>query len=127
MVDRCCGDPRRWLRWRAEFEPVDQKLEFRFGVSVTGEQDLAPIGGRQMNIDHLDSGKLFERAPRGQSGRQGVKTAGQGDLHAVSQKGDEDVGFDTLFVLMEDRANRQVAFEIAERLFDGNELDVVLP
>jgi hypothetical protein len=127
LVDSGRGDPWRRLRWQAELEPVDQKLEFRFGVSVTGEQDLAPVGGRQMNIDHLDSGKLFERAPCGQSGRQGMKAAGQGDLHAVSQKGDEDVGFDPPLVLMEDRANRQVAFEIAERLFDGDELDVVLP
>jgi hypothetical protein len=37
------------------------------------------------------------------------------------------VGFDPLFVLMEDRTDRQVAFEIAERLFNGDELRVVLP
>jgi len=56
-----------------------------------------------------------------------MKAARESDLHAVSQKGDEDVGFDPLLVLMEDRANRQVAFEIAERFFDGDELDVILP
>ena len=115
------------MGWQAELEPVDQELEFGFGVGVAGEQNLAPVGGRQMDIDHLDGGELFECAPRGQPGRQGMKATGQGDLHAVSQKGDEDVGLDPLLVLVEDRADRQVAFEITEGLFDGDELDVVLP
>src|SRR6266849_5659502 len=126
LVDGC-GDPWRWLRRQAELEPVDDELEFGFGVGVAGEQDLAPVGGRQMNVDHLDGGKFFERAARSQSGRQGIQTTGQGDLHAVGQKGDEDVGLDPLLVLMEDRTNREIALEIAERLFDGNELRVVLP
>src|SRR5260370_2603949 len=56
-----------------------------------------------------------------------MKGARERDVHAIRQKGDEDVGFDPLFVLMEDRTDRQVAFEIAEPLFDGDELRVVLP
>src|ERR1700676_1645759 len=96
-------------------------------MGVAGEQDLAPIGGRQMDIDHLDGGELVERAARGQPRRQSMKAARERDLHAISQKGDEDVSFDPLFVLMEDRTDRQVAFEIAERLFDSDELRVVLP
>jgi hypothetical protein len=56
-----------------------------------------------------------------------MKPTGQRDLHAISQERDKDVSFDPLFVLMEDRTDRQVAFEIAERLFDGDELRVVLP
>jgi len=47
-----------------------------------------------------------------------MKTTGQRDLHAVSQKGDEDVGFDPLLVLVEDRTDRQISLEIAEGLFD---------
>jgi len=74
-------------------------------VGVTGQADLAPVGGRQVNIDHLDGGEFFERTARGQPGRQGVKSTGQGDLHAVGQKGDEDVGLDPLLVLMEDRTD----------------------
>jgi hypothetical protein len=112
---------------RAELEPVDQELQFGFGLGVAGEHDLAPVGGRQMDVDHLDGGELFERAARGQPGRQGMQAARQGDLHAVGQEGDEDVGLDPPLVLMEDRADRQVALEILERLFDGDELDVVLP
>jgi len=97
------------LRWQAELEPVDQKLEFGFGVSVTGEPDLAPVGGRQMNIDHLDGGELFQRTARGQPGRQSMKATRERDLQAVGQEGDEDVGFDPLLVLMEDRPDRQIA------------------
>ena len=95
-------------------------------MGVAGEQNLAPVGSRQMNIDHLDGGKFFERATRSKSGRQGMKSPGQGDLHAVGQKGDEDVGFDAALVLVEDRTDGQIAFEIAEGLFGGDELRVVL-
>lgn len=54
------GNFGRWLRRQAELELADQELEFRFGVGISGEQDLAPVGGRQMDIDHLDGGELFE-------------------------------------------------------------------
>ena len=127
MVDGGGGDPGRRLRWQAKLEAVDHELQLGFWMGVASEQDLAPIGGRQMDIDHLDGGELVERAAGGQPRRQSMKAAREGDLHAISQKGDEDVGFDPLFVLMEDRTDRQVAFEIAERLFDGDELRVVLP
>jgi len=45
-----------------------------------------------------------------------MKATGQSDLHAVSQKRDEDVGLDPLLVLMEDRTDREIALEVAERL-----------
>jgi hypothetical protein len=60
-----CGDPEWRLRWQSELQPIDQELKFWFGMGVTREQDLAPIGGRQVNIDHLDCGKLLERAACG--------------------------------------------------------------
>ena len=37
------------------------------------------------------------------------------------------MSFDSALFLMEDRANRQIAFQILECLFDGNELGIVLP
>jgi hypothetical protein len=127
LVEVGGGDPGRRLRWQAELQLVDQELEFGLGMGVAGEPDLATVGGRQMNIDHLNGGELFERAARSEPGRQSMKPTGQRDLHAISQERDKDVSFDPLFVLMEDRTDRQVAFEIAERLFDGDELRVVLP
>ena len=56
--------------WQAELQPVDQELEFWFGMGIAREQDLAPVCCRQMDIDHLDGGELFKRAARGQPGRQ---------------------------------------------------------
>ena len=102
----------------------------RSGMGVAGEPDLATVGGRQMHIDHLNGGELFERAARSEPGRQSMKPTGQRDLHAISQERDKDMSLDPLLIVMEDRTDRQVAFEIAvdaERLFDGDELRVVLP
>jgi hypothetical protein len=56
-----------------------------------------------------------------------VQPARQGDLKGVGEEGDEDVGLDAPFVLVEDRADREVALQVLERLFDRDELDVVLP
>ena len=70
------------MKAAAPGEAVDDELEFGFRVGVAGEQDLAPVGGRQMNVDHLDGGEFFERATRSQSGRQGMQTTSQGDLRS---------------------------------------------
>jgi hypothetical protein len=59
-------------------QPVDQEFEFRLGMGVSGEPDLTPIGGRQMDIDHLYGGELVEHAARGQPGREGMKATRHG-------------------------------------------------
>ncbi len=46
----------------------------------------------------------------------------QRDLQTISQERDEDMGFDPVLVLMEDRPYRQIAFQVFERLFHRNEL-----
>src|SRR6185312_15734938 len=102
LVEVGRGDLGRRLRWQFELELVDEELEFGFGMGVAGEENLAPVGGRQMNIDHLDGGELFQRAACGQSRRQGVQATRQRDLHAISQERDEDVGFDPFLILVED-------------------------
>ena len=79
----------RLLRGQSELEPVDQEFELRLGLGVSGKHDLAAVGGRQMDINHLDGGELFERASRGQAGSQGVQASGQRDVQAVSQEGNE--------------------------------------
>ena len=47
-------------------------------------QHLAAVGRGQMNIDHLDGGKLLKSAARGQSWRQSVRATLQRDLQTVS-------------------------------------------
>ena len=55
-----------------------------------------------------------------------MKMTLQRDLQAVGQERNEDMGFDPVLVLMEDRPDRQIAFRVLERLFHGDELDIVL-
>ena len=74
------GDFGRWLGRQLELELPDQKLEFRLGLGVAGQQQLASVGGWQMDIDHLDGGEFLQGTARGQSRRQGMQTALQGDL-----------------------------------------------
>ena len=52
--DGAGGDARWWLWWQLELELLDQEPEFWLRLSVAGQQQLAPVGCRQMNIDHLD-------------------------------------------------------------------------
>jgi hypothetical protein len=68
-----------------------------------------------MNIDHLDGGKLLEGAARGQSWRQCMQATLERDLQTISQERNEDVGFDSALVLMEDRPYRQIALQVLER------------
>jgi hypothetical protein len=63
-------DPRCRLRRQIELELLAQKLEFWSGLSVACQQQLAPVGRWQMNIDHLDGGELIQSTARSQSGRQ---------------------------------------------------------
>ena len=95
-----------------EPELLDQEPEFRLRLGVTGQQQLPPVGRRQMNIDHLDGGKLFESAPRSQSWRQRMQATLQRDLQTVGQERYENMSFDSALFLMEDRANCQIAFQI---------------
>jgi hypothetical protein len=48
------------LRGQLELEPVDRDFGLRLALGALGEHDLSAIGGRQMNIYHLNGGELFE-------------------------------------------------------------------
>ena len=54
-----------WLGRQLELELPDQKLEFRLGLGVTGQQPFASVGRRQMDIDHLHSGEFLQGTARG--------------------------------------------------------------
>jgi len=128
--DGAGGDARWWLWWlwwQLELELLDQEPEFWLRLGVAGQQQLAPVGRRQMNIDHLDGGEFLESAPRGQSWGQRMQATLQRDLQTIGQERNEDVGFDSALFLMEDLADRQVAFQTFECLFHRNQLRIVLP
>ena len=119
VAGNCEGcDPRWWLWRQLELELLDQEPEFRFRLGVTGHQHLSPVGCRQMNIDHLDGGKLLESAPCGQSWCQGMQATLQRDLQTIGQERNENMGFDPVLLLMEDWPDRQIAFQVLERLLD---------
>jgi hypothetical protein len=69
------GDFGRRLIRQLELEVPDQKLKFRLGLGVAGQQQFPPAGCRQMNIDHPHGGEFLQSAVRGQSWRQGMRTA----------------------------------------------------
>ena len=83
----------------------EQKAVIFFGLGVTGKNQPATVSGREISIKHLDGGELFEHGAWGKSRGVLAQTMVQGDVQVISQEGDEDVGFDTVFELMEDGAD----------------------
>ena len=43
-------------------------MQFGFRLCVAGERELAPVGGRDVHVDHLHGGELLQRAARGPGG-----------------------------------------------------------
>ena len=77
---------------------------------------MATVGRGQMppgpepaegHVDHLHGGELLEDRAGRESGRQIAQAPGEGDVQAVSQEGDEDMGLDAVFALMVDRPDGQ--------------------
>jgi hypothetical protein len=100
-VSECgCGDFRRGLRQQLQPELPDQKLEFALGLGVAGQHQLTPVGRRQMDVDHLHGGELFQRTARAQPGCEGMKAALECHLQTVGQECDEDMSLDPALVLM---------------------------
>jgi hypothetical protein len=82
------------LSGQLQFEFLKQQAELGFGLGIAGEQQLAAVGGRQMDVDHLHGGKLLQHAARRQSRRQRMQAPRESDVQAIGQKGNEDVRLD---------------------------------
>src|SRR5258708_21316272 len=107
-----------------ELELLHQELLFGVQFSVAAQDQRAAIGGREVDVEHLDSGELGEHSPRGEAGRQRLELSAQRDVKAIGQEGDEDVRFDAVLKLVVDRAELQIVLEILERGLDLDELDI---
>jgi hypothetical protein len=92
----------------------EQQQLVGFGLGVAGEDELAPVGGWEMHVEHLDRRELVERLVHGEPWCTLLELILERDVQAVGKEGDEDVRFDASFFLMEDRADGQIAFEILE-------------
>ena len=110
-----------------QFEFLQQEAELGFGLGIAGEQQLAAVGGRQVHVDHLHRGKLLQHAARREPRRQRVQAPRQRDVQTIGQKGNEDVGLDAGLELVKDRPDREVAFEILERLLDRDQQQIMGP
>ena len=51
----------------------------------------------------------------------------QRDVQAIGQKGNEDVRLDAGLKLVKDRPDREIAFEVLERLLDCNQQQIMAP
>jgi hypothetical protein len=102
-------------------------LKLRLGLCVACQHEFASVGCRQIDIDHLDGSELLQGTSGSEPRRQSMKAALQGNMQAICQKRDEDVGLDAVLVLVENRTYREVALQGLECLFDGDKLDVILP
>jgi hypothetical protein len=121
------GDARWRLGRQVELELLHQELLVDVQFGVAGQDQLAAIGGREVDIEHLDGGELVEHGPRCEARRQWLEPRTQRDVQAIGQEGDEDVRFDAMLKLVMDRAKLQIALEILERSLDLDELDIELP
>ena len=85
---------------------------------------MAAVRGREMHVDHLNRRQLFQDGPWRQSWGQLAGLALEGDLEAVGNEGDENVGFDPVVQLMVNGPEAQVTFQFLERLLD---IPLVMP
>ena len=56
-----------------------------------------------------------------------MQAAPECHVEAVGQKGDKDVSFDTSLILVEDRSDPEITFEVFECLFDRDQLKIIAP
>ena len=60
-----------------------------------------------MDVDHLDFSEVVESLPRGQTGGLAAQYFPQGDVDAVGEEADHDVGFDAAVFLMIEGSGEQ--------------------
>src|SRR2546423_10653935 len=58
---------------------------------------------------------------------QGMEAPAECDMEAIGEEGDEDMRLDARCILVKDRPNGEVAFEVPERLLDADKLEVQAP
>ena len=105
------------------------KDEFDIGVrlNVPLKGEPAAVGGREDDVDHLQGGHFFEDGARGEAGSEGAGARTQCGVQGKGGKADENMGLNAVPELMIDRADAEIAFEIAEGFLYLDELEGALP
>src|SRR5437867_1623250 len=108
-------------------QALQQQLMIRLWLRVSGKNEQPAVGGRQVNVNHLDGAHLLDYRTAGQPRGQGSQALLQCDVQTVSQEGNEDVSLDARVLLMVDGPDGQIALESAKGCLDLGQLDVALP
>ena len=118
-----------WRRLVGEFEAefLQEYFLIFFRLGVAAENEGASVGGGEVGVDHLDGGKLIQNGSGGQPGCVSPQAGSQGDMQAISQESDEDMGLDPVLALMVDGTQVQVVLDGFEGSFDFGKLDVEAP
>ena len=70
----------------------------------------------------MHGGEFLEHAARGEAWGERFELLAERDVQAISEERDKDVRFDAPLFLVEDRPDRQIAFEGPEGCLDLDEL-----
>jgi len=70
---------------------VQQELEIFPWLGVAWQDEVASVGGGQVDVDHLHGLEFFEDGAGRESGGFGSGALLEGDLQAVAEETDKDV------------------------------------
>jgi hypothetical protein len=96
-----------------------QELLFGVEFGVAPQDQCAAVGGREMDVEHLDGGELVEYGPRSEAGSERLELGAQRNVKAIGQEGDEDMRFDAVLELVVDWAQLQIVLEVLECRLNG--------
>lgn len=91
------------------------------GLGVALHPQFAAVSGGDGHVEHLDLAHPLQHAAGTQAGRRLLVVFLKGDVQAVGEEADENVGFDPAVELVKDGAQPEIAFEGAEAFFDAHE------
>jgi hypothetical protein len=83
------GDSRGRLGRQGEAKSFQQESLVGVGFGVATQDQGAAIGGREVDIEHLDAGELVEHGTRGETRCQRLELCLQGDVQAIGHERDE--------------------------------------
>jgi len=106
----------RGLLGQCQVQLTQEQFVLPVRLGVARQHQMAPVGGRHMNVDHLQSGKLVEDGTWGEAGRLWSGEILQGYEQAIGDERDEDVRLDARFELVEDGADGKIVLQLLERL-----------
>jgi hypothetical protein len=75
---------------------LHEKLLVGVQFGVAAQDQRTAVGCWELDVEHLDGGKLVEHGPRGEAGGQRLELGAQRDVKTIGHESNEDVRFDTM-------------------------------